>query len=48
MCFYGDTIFLSAAGSEVGNMTIVKTTLPYAIILSLITVAGYVVLGINM
>ena len=48
MCFYGDTIFLSAAGSEVGNMTIVKTTLPYAIILALMTVAGYVALGLNM
>ena len=47
-CFYGDTIFLTAAGTEVSNMTIVRTTLPYALIVLAISVAGYVALGIMM
>lgn len=47
-CFYGDTIFLTASGTEVSNMTIVRTTLPYAVILLIISVAGFTALGIMM
>lgn len=47
-CFYGDTIFLSAAGTEVSNMTIIKTTLPYALILIVLSTAGYLILGLNI
>lgn len=47
-CFYGDTIFLTAAGTEVCNMTIIRTSFPYAMILTALSVAGYVALGFLM
>lgn len=45
-CFYGDVIFLTAAGTELGNMTIIRVAYPYAIILMGISAIGYLVLGV--
>lgn len=47
-CFYGDTIFLTAAGTEVNNMTIIRASLPYALIAAVISAAGYLALGALM
>lgn len=47
-CFYGDTIFMTAAGTGVGNVSVIRTTLPYAMILTVISTAGYVLLGIYL
>lgn len=45
-CFYGDTIFLTAAGTEVSNMTIVRTTVPYALIAAAVSAVGYLIIGV--
>nr|MCR5182012.1 Na+/H+ antiporter NhaC family protein [Clostridia bacterium] len=47
-CFYGDTIFLTAAGTEVNNMTIIRASLPYALIAAFISAAGYIAFGALM
>ena len=48
LCFYADAVFMTTAGTGVGNITIIKTTIPYAIILIALTCAGYLALGFIM
>ena len=48
LCFYADSVFMTQAGTGVGNITIIKTTIPYAIILIALTCAGYLALGYMM
>lgn len=45
-CFYADPVFMTSAGTGVSNMRIVRTTAPYAVLLAVLTVAGYVVVGL--
>ena len=45
LCFYADAVFMTTAGTGVGSITIIKTTIPYAIILIALTCAGYLALG---
>ena len=45
-CFYADSMFMTAAGSEVTNLRIVRTSMPYALAASAITIAGYIIIGI--
>ena len=47
-CFYGDCMFLCAAGSGVANLRIVKTLSPYAVAAGVIAAAGFAVLGFVM
>ena len=45
-CFYSDSVFMTAAGTEVSNLRIIRTTLPYAIITIILTVAAFAVTGL--
>ena len=45
LCFYADAVFMTTAGTGVGSITIIKTTIPYAIILIALSCAGYLALG---
>ena len=45
-CFYADPVFMTSAGTGVSNMRIVRTTAPYAVLLAVLTAAGYVVVGL--
>lgn len=45
-CFYSDSVFMTAAGTEVSNLRIIKTTLPYAVITVTLTVIAFLVVGL--
>ncbi len=45
LCFYADTIFMTNASTGVGNMTIIKTTIPYGIGIAVLSVIGYIIAG---
>ena len=44
-CFYADPVFMTSAGTGVSNMSLVRTTAPYAVLLAVLTAAGYVAAG---
>ncbi len=45
LCFYADAVFMTTAGTGVGSITIIKTTIPYAMVLIALSCAGYLALG---
>lgn len=45
-CFYADSVFMTSAGSEVSNMRIIKTAMPYASAIAVITLCGYLAAGL--
>lgn len=45
LCFYADTVFMTTAGTGVSNLQIIKTTLPYAAVMIVLSAAGYIALG---
>lgn len=45
LCFYADTVFMTTASTGVGNITIIQTILPYAIIMMILSGLGYLALG---
>ncbi|WP_206458264.1 Na+/H+ antiporter NhaC family protein [Anaerovorax sp. IOR16] len=45
LCFYSDTVFMTAAGTGVSNVQIIKTMLPYTLLISITSVVGYLILG---
>lgn len=45
LCFYADLIFMTAAGTGVGNLRIIKSTMPYALAAALITAIAYLAAG---
>ena len=45
-CLYADPVFLIAAGTGVSNFSLVRTSLPYAVIGAVISAAGYVAAGV--
>ncbi|MDY3239319.1 MAG: Na+/H+ antiporter NhaC family protein [Anaerovoracaceae bacterium] len=45
LCFYADTVFMTTASTGVGNITIIQTILPYAIIMMILSSLGYLALG---
>lgn len=46
LCFYADPIFMTAAGTGLSNLQIIKTTAPYSLAAAALTLAGYVAVGI--
>lgn len=46
LCFYADAVFMCTAGTKVSNITIVRTTIPYAIIGGVISAAGFIICGL--
>lgn len=45
-CFYADAVFMTTAGTGVSNITIIKSTLPYAIGVSVLTIVGFLLCGL--
>lgn len=45
-CFYADAVFMTTAGTGVSNITIIKTTLPYAAGAAAVAAAGFLLCGI--
>ena len=45
LCFYADTVFMTTAGTGVSNLQIIKTTLPYAAVMIVLSAVGYIALG---
>lgn len=46
VCFYADAIFMTTAGTGVSNITIVRSTLPYAAIVTVLSAAALLVAGL--
>ncbi len=46
LCFYADTVFMTTAGTGVSNITIIKTTIPYAVGITVLTVIGLMICGL--
>lgn len=45
-CFYSDSVFMTAAGTEVSNIRIIRTTLPYCISAIVLTIVAFLIVGI--
>ena len=45
LCFYADAVFMASAGTGVSNLRIIRTVFPYAVVLTLLSAAGYVMCG---
>ena len=48
LCFYADAVFLTTASTGVANLTIIKTIMPYAVVMTAISAGFYLVMGILM
>lgn len=48
LCFYADAVFMTTAGTGVPNTDIIRTMLPYALGLSVLTAAGYLLCGLGV
>ena len=46
VCFYADAIFMTTAGTGVSNITIVRSTLPYAAVVTVLSAAALLVAGL--
>ena len=44
-CFYADAVFMTTAGTGVANITIIRTTVPYAAGAAVIAVVGFLLCG---
>ena len=44
-CFYADAVFMTTAGTGVSNITIIRTTIPYAAGAAVIAVVGFLLCG---
>ena len=45
-CFYADAVFMTTAGTGVSNITVIRTTLPYAIGAAAVSFIGFLLLGL--
>ena len=45
-CLYADPVFLIAAGTGVNNFSLVRTSLPYAVIAAVVSAVLYVIVGV--
>ena len=45
LCFYADAVFMTTASTGVANLTIIKTVMPYAVSMTIISAVAYVALG---
>ena len=44
-CFYADAVFMTTAGTSVSNITVIRTTIPYAAGAAVIAVVGFLLCG---
>lgn len=47
-CFYADAVFMTTAGTGVSNITIIKTTAPYAAVGAVVAVIGFLLCGLGV
>lgn len=47
-CFYADAVFMTTAGTGVSNITIIKTTVPYAAVGAVAAVIGFLLCGLGI
>ena len=47
-CFYADAVFMTTAGTGVSNITIIKTTAPYAAVGAAVAVIGFLLCGLGV
>ena len=47
-CFYADAVFMTTAGTGVSNITIIKTTAPYAAVGAVAAVIGFLLCGLGI
>ena len=45
-CFYADAVFMTTAGTGVSNITVIRTTLPYAVGAAAVSFIGFLLLGL--
>ena len=45
LCFYADAVFMTTASTGVANLTIIKTVMPYAVSMTVISAAFYLAMG---
>ena len=48
LCFYADAVFLTTASTGVANLTIIKTIMPYAVVMTAVSAGFYLIMGIVM
>ncbi len=48
LCFYADAVFLTTASTGVANLTIIKTIIPYASVMTVISAGFYLAMGFIM
>ncbi len=48
LCFYADAVFLTTASTGVANLTIIKTIMPYAVVMTAISAVFYLTMGFMM
>ena len=46
LCFYADAVFMASAGTGVSNLRVIRTVLPYAAVLTVLSCVGYILAGI--
>ena len=47
-CFYADAVFMTTAGTGVSNITIIRTTVPYAAVGAAVAVIGFLLCGLGV
>lgn len=47
-CFYADAVFMTTAGTGVSNITIIRTTAPYAAVGAAVAVIGFLLCGLGV
>ena len=45
LCFYADAVFMTTASTGVANLTIIKTVMPYAVSMTVISAVFYLAMG---
>lgn len=45
LCFYADAVFMTTASTGVANLTIIKTVMPYAVSMTVISAVFYLTMG---
>lgn len=45
LCFYADAVFMASAGTGISNLRVIKTVFPYAMVITVLSVIGYLAAG---
>ena len=45
LCFYADAVFMASAGTGISNLRVIKTVFPYAMVITVLSVIGFLAAG---